>query len=475
MYLLNGRYKVIEEIGRGAESEVFICHDIKLQSNWAMKRIRKGKFKLDDCYREVNILKDLRHPNLPIVIDFFEDDEFVYIIRDYIEGCSLKDHILLNGPLDFDELKRFMREMIDIIDYLHNRKNPIIYRDIKPENIIRDPKGKFYLIDFGITRVYKHNHDSDTVYMGTKGYAAPELYARAQSDQRTDIYALGATIYYVFTGRMFSERDPQSRWSRKSTPELQCVKKIVDRATQLDPNNRYQNVLEIRSELELFEKRSNQIFKTGTNKVSIGVMGYKKGVGSTHISLLLGKSLSNAGFRVHIIDCCDDMGLSTFEAFLEREKISRTLEGSSYHLGKIKIFNHNIAYVEALRENCDYQIIDFGCDHFKLNEFLKLQCKYFVLPSNAWGFDVSRSNMLEEMNRAQDVEFLFNMDEEENYIKICKWLQLNSKKANTVPFIQSFHTLSGLSEKILQDVLKIECSEESQNKRFKFNFFRRKL
>ena len=242
----------------------------------------------------------------------------------------------------------------------------------------------------------------------------------------------------------------------------------------MDPNDRYQNVLDIALESELLEDEPKKFFNARLNKVSIGIMGYKKGVGSTHIAILLAKSLSNMGLYVHLIDYCDDKGLSTYESFLEKEKISQLFEDSFYHLGKIKVFNHNIAYVEALREHCDYQIVDFGSDHFKLNEFLKLQYKFFVLPSNAWSFEPSRSGLIENMNKSQDVGLLFNMDEEENYIKICKWLQLNSKKANAIPFIQSFHALSDLGEKILQDVLKIDCSEGFEKKRFKFKFFRRK-
>lgn len=475
MNLLNERYQIIEKIGQGAESEVFICYDIKLKLNWAIKRIPKSKFNINECYREVNILKDLRHSGLPIIVDVFEDSEFVYVVRDYIKGMTLKQFVEKNGPLSFYELKIFMETVIDILDYLHNRENPIIYRDLKPENIIRNEKGDYFLIDFGITRTYKKYSDSDTIYMGTKGYAAPELYCSLQSDPRTDIYAFGATVYYAFTGVLFNEVDEHRKWKRSVSENELLIRTIVEKSTEFDPQNRYQSVLEIFSELN----RENDLnigirnSKKYIGKISIGLMGYKSGVGTTHIAFLLAKCLENENFRVNLIDYSRNSGLSTYENFLEGEEISNISKNKEFQIGRIRGFKSNFPFVDALRRECDYQIIDFGSDHFNMNEFLKLQYKFFILPASAWSYDKNYNAILEEIKDSEDISFIVNMSCEKNYTKLCKWLKLDPKRVYKVPFSDIYH-ISEVSEYILTDILNYFNDVQSDKKNFKFKFFGRK-
>lgn len=475
MDLLNGRYRIIDKIGAGAESEVFICHDIKLKSNWALKRVSKTRFNSGECYREVNILKNLRHPGLPIVVDVFEDEKYVYIVRDYIEGITLKKYVENYGHLNFDELRVFIESLIDILDYLHDRENPIIYRDLKPENIIRKGDGSYFLIDFGITRTYKKESESDTIYMGTKGYAAPELYCSLQSDSRTDVYALGVTIYYAFTGKLFYELEEECRWNPNLSKEEALIKNIVEKCTKFDPQHRYQSVLEIFSELESADfvreiRHSNRY----VGKIGIGIMGYKAGVGATHICMLFAKYLSHLNFRVNVIDYSRDYGLSTYENFLEGEDLEYMSKDGTFDMGRIRVYKASFPYVDALRKDCDYQIVDFGSDHFNMSEFLKLQYKFFVLPSSAWSYEKSKCKLLREISCSEDIQILFNMQHKRD-VKLCRWLNLNDAEVGCIPFVKNMENIEPNCEEVLSDILnQSSAPSEGGKKRFKFKLFGRR-
>lgn len=472
MGLLNGRYRIVDKIGAGAESEVFICHDVKLNSKWALKRISKSKFNSDECYREVNILKNLRHPGLPIVIDVFEDEEHVYIVRDYIEGITMKKYVERYGCLNFQEIRIFIESLIDILDYLHNRENPIIYRDLKPENIIRKQDGSYFLIDFGITRTYKKGSESDTIYMGTKGYAAPELYCSMQSDNRTDIYALGVTIYYVFSGKLFHETQEESRWNRNLDENGALIKFIVEKCTKFDPQHRYQSVLEIFTDLD----SSAQEFQPPTKrmgKITIGIMGYKTGAGVTHMTLLFAKYLSQLNLRVSVIDYSGNSGLSVYENFLEGEALEYHCKEEDFNIGKIKVYKGNFSYVDALRKDCDYQIVDFGSDYFKMGEFLKLQYKFFVLPKAPWSYEAEKSKFLRDIGKYEDIQFLLNMGEKSD-LKLGKWLGIGDLSLKCVPFVSNMDELSDSDREVLGDILNQSSMDKGVKRRFKFNIFGRR-
>ena len=163
-------------------SRVYLGENIKLGTLWAIKEIKKTNDRKIDFYVEPNILKKLSHPALPRIFDIIESDEFLYIIVDYIEGDSLDKALINEGKFDEKTVLGWTRQICDVLLYLHNLKpNPVIYRDMKPANIILTKEGCIKLIDFGIAREFKSDSDSDTVYIGTRGYAAPEQYGSGQS------------------------------------------------------------------------------------------------------------------------------------------------------------------------------------------------------------------------------------------------------------------------------------------------------
>src|SRR5699024_8630872 len=143
-----------------------------LGTKWAIKAVDKRLSTEFDLLAEPNILKKLNHPSLPRIIDIEEDENNLYIIEDYIDGKSLDRQLKEKKNFDENIVINWAKQLCDVLIYLHNQKpNPIIYRDMKPANIIVDKDDNVKLIDFGIAREFKIDNDSDTTYMGTRGYA----------------------------------------------------------------------------------------------------------------------------------------------------------------------------------------------------------------------------------------------------------------------------------------------------------------
>lgn len=264
--LFDGRYKIIKILGEGGMSRVYLGENIKLGTLWAIKEIKKTNDRKIDFYVEPNILKKLSHPALPRIFDIIESDEFLYIIVDYIEGDSLDKALINEGKFDEKTVLGWTRQICDVLLYLHNLKpNPVIYRDMKPANIILTKEGCIKLIDFGIAREFKSDSDSDTVYIGTRGYAAPEQYGSGQSSVTTDIYSLGVTMFRLITGKSFCEYNARNETAGFPEGVSEQIWKIIKKCTRLNPENRYQSVQEIIDEISLNEENINNTEVIGGN------------------------------------------------------------------------------------------------------------------------------------------------------------------------------------------------------------------
>ena len=245
--LFNGKYKTLNLIGSGGMSKVYLAESTSLGTKWAIKAVDKKLHTEFDLLAEPNILKKLNHPSLPRIIDIEEDENNLYIIEDYIDGVSLDRQLKEKKNFDENTVINWAKQLCNVLIYLHNQKpNPIIYRDMKPANIIVDKDNKVKLIDFGIAREFKIDNDSDTTYMGTRGYAAPEQYGTSQSDKRTDIYSLGVTMYHLLTGISPLEPPYELRKLRLIDSNFsEGIEYIVNKCIQSDPINRYQSVEEL--------------------------------------------------------------------------------------------------------------------------------------------------------------------------------------------------------------------------------------
>ena len=204
--LVDGKYKILSKVGQGGMSVVYMAINEKANKTWAVKEVRKdGVLDFEAVKQglvaETDILKKLSHPNLPSIIDVIDTDDSFIIIMDYIQGNLLNKALEEYGAQPQDRVIEWAKQLCDVLGYLHSRQPPIIYRDMKPANIMLKPDGNVTLIDFGTAREFKEKNLADTTCLGTVGYAAPEQFGgMGQTDARTDIYCLGATLYHLVTG-----------------------------------------------------------------------------------------------------------------------------------------------------------------------------------------------------------------------------------------------------------------------------------
>lgn len=253
--VIDGKYEVLREIGRGGMSIVYLAMDTHLNKQWAVKEIRKkGSGKNDEIVvnsllAEANMMKRLDHPTLPRIVDIIDNGVTIYVVMDYIEGESLDKILNEYGAQPEEKVINWAMQIADALAYLHSQKPPIIYRDMKPANVMLKPEGNIKIIDFGIAREYKEQNLADTTVLGTKGYAPPEQYS-GKTDPRSDIFALGMTMHHLLTGvdpRNGEPYAPVRQWN----PELsEGIEIIIDRCVQPASENRYQSCADLIYDLE---------------------------------------------------------------------------------------------------------------------------------------------------------------------------------------------------------------------------------
>jgi len=248
----NDTYEIKSMIGKGGMSTVYLAEHKRLHTRWAVKEVRKQQGARFDFLAESNILKRLQHPMLPRIVDISETEDAIYIVEDFVEGITLDDLLKQQKRVDEAQGLQWFQDLCGVLHYLHTQQpHPIIYRDMKPSNIMLQPDGTLKLIDFGIAREYKQESNADTTYVGTKGYAAPEQFGKAQTDARTDIYALGVTMYHLLTGKSPYEPPYQFVPARQLVPELSHgIEYILNKCIQSEPADRYQNVDELLDDLD---------------------------------------------------------------------------------------------------------------------------------------------------------------------------------------------------------------------------------
>lgn len=272
--VIDGKYKILSVIGRGGMSVVYMAINEKANKTWAIKEVRRDGIKDFEIVRqglivETEMLKKLNHPHLPSIVDVIEDRETLLIVMDYIEGNPLSRALEEYGAQSQENVIAWAKQLCDVLGYLHSRKQPIIYRDMKPANVMLKPDGNVMLIDFGTAREYKVNNIADTTCLGTIGYAAPEQFGGlGQTDARTDIYCLGATLYHLVTGCNPCEPPYEMRDIRSINPNLSSgLEKIIRKCTQRDPNDRYQTCEELKYDLCHYEEMDGAYQKTQKRKL----------------------------------------------------------------------------------------------------------------------------------------------------------------------------------------------------------------
>lgn len=277
--VLGGKYEILKKIGQGGMSIVYVAMDTRLNKQWAIKEIKKSKNQdtktlLKSLQMEANILKMVDHPVLPRIVDIIHFEGTVFVVMDYIEGRTLSEILKKEGPQPQEKVIEWAKDLCQALDYLHSMNPPIIYRDMKPANIMVKPDGKVKLIDFGTAKEFDVQSLADTTALGTRGYAAPEQFGDAKgrgihkTDARTDIYSLGATLYHVLTGKNPSEPPYVIKPIREWNPMLSGgLEKIINKCTMANPEDRYQNCTELLYDLEHYEELDDAFRKESFRKI----------------------------------------------------------------------------------------------------------------------------------------------------------------------------------------------------------------
>ena len=255
--IIDGKFKILQPLGHGGMSRIYLAEDIRLGKRWVVKEIPKvigrkeNTLFIQAAISEAQIIKSLDHPAVVRIVDIIQDKKALYIVEDYVQGRSFQELAQEGSAIEPEELKQWAVQLCQVLIYLHSRKPPVIYRDLKPENIILTDSGHIRLVDFGIARRYRPEGGRDTVYLGTVRFAAPEQFEEygAQTDMRTDIYGFGKTLQYMV---YFCEEVSREVYS------------VIEKCIEEDPKDRYQSAEEL---LEAMEEIRDFGKHTDTGKI----------------------------------------------------------------------------------------------------------------------------------------------------------------------------------------------------------------
>ncbi len=260
--VLNGQYRIVRLVGGGGMAWVYQVEELPAGSGmlWALKELRpqtEDKAERAAARRlfeqEAKLLRRLDHVNIPKIADYFEENGRACLVMEFIWGESLEKRLeVANAPLLETDVLGWAVQLCDALQYLHTQQPPIIFRDMKPSNAMVTNTGLVKLIDFGIARTYKAGKKRDTVAMGSENYAAPEQWGKGQTDARSDVYALGATMYHLLANMaptpafLPSEPLPLGNYNGAVTRETVG---LVETAMNRDPEGRFQSARQMREAL----------------------------------------------------------------------------------------------------------------------------------------------------------------------------------------------------------------------------------
>jgi serine/threonine protein kinase len=260
-HLLKQRYRILQQVGKGGFGAVYKAADLQFGNRLvAIKEMSQNSLNAQELAeattafnREALLLAGLTHPNLPRIYEQFTDVGRWYLVMDFIEGETMEEHLdkMSGKKLPIDKVIEIGIQLCMVLEYLHRRQPPIIFRDLKPANIMLTPHGHVYLIDFGIARHFKPGQAKDTTALGSSGYAAPEQYGRTQTTPRADIYGLGATLHQMVSGNDPSDTPFHfASLQLLNHPILSRLEKLIMQMLEMDANKRPGTVAIVRQEMQ---------------------------------------------------------------------------------------------------------------------------------------------------------------------------------------------------------------------------------
>lgn len=434
--IIADRYKIIDLLGQGGTSAVYLVENIVLKNLWAIKVLSKTSRWLSFNMEEIEILKDLSHPMLPRIADLTEDTDNYYIVMDYIFGSNLLKIIESKEKVSEQLLFKWTDDLLEVLKYLHSRTPPIIYRDLKPANIIVDDTNRLRLVDFGTARYHNNEASDDTVYIGTQGYAAPEQYGIGQSDRRTDLFNLGMTIIHVATGiHPIKLRSDRIKNSLKKEGFTQNFIRFILKLTQNDPYKRFQNCEEAICELgkiinpeRLFFKQGLMKNAKGSFKGIIGIASLLPNSGVTSLCLAIGKHLSENKANSVLVELNSSGDFDRMREHLDELGEVKTQEENRFETNNLTFYPNASDFGEVSRKGVDAIILDLGQlrTEKKINQLNYADIRLVICPCAPWKYNIF-SEYIKNIKSSTKNEWIYvaNISQNHERQKLKKLLGCN--------------------------------------------------
>ncbi len=279
---INETYRVLNTVGGGAMARVYRVKHLGTGKLYALKVHRvtdspemTAELALKSAENEAKFMESLDHHTLPKMVESFTRDGALYLVMEFVEGKTLKKILDENAgqPLDVPLVVKWGLQLCNVLTYLHRQNPPIVFRDLKPTNIICRTNGDLCLIDFGIARKTGNNKAADTIIFGSPGYAPPEQYGHGETTPVADIYALGATLFHMLTGYDPSQtpfKFPLIKTKNATVPRV--LDNLVMRCVEFNKERRPRNAESVAHSLtiihQMIEKQDNAALNPGTSDLS---------------------------------------------------------------------------------------------------------------------------------------------------------------------------------------------------------------
>lgn len=398
---MSGRYEIVRLLGTGAFGKVYLARHINLNVFRAIKCISLCQDSYATAYREADILKNLRHPSIPIIYDIEQDDNYVYIIEEYVEGVSIRD-LISKGKFNIREVTGVTLQLCSVLSYMH--KNNTYHLDIKPDNIIYD-KGNIKLIDYGSA---VSDGSEVSVRMGTRGYAAPEMYGREKINSGSDVYSIGVLMLYMLTGK--------TDITALESVRNHDFKGIIEACICHSSSERIVSFEELNKKLVKFNKKK----PVENVSLRIHVGGIEKHCGCTHTSLAIGRIMRRRGYRTVVCENNDSEDYTEMVKYYD----FRFSKGVFTIQNNLIVPNYHGFVTMDFLEGYDRIICDYGCiDENNLKEFLSGDMLYIVSGTRPYELVKMKSfcdKVLIPLNETLNFRVLLNYSDAGNYKSVIR-------------------------------------------------------
>ncbi len=413
------KYRIIRLLGRGGTAKVYLAEHIRLKSHRAIKCLSKTHPFYDSQLKEAQILKNLKHSCIPIIYDIEEDEDGSYIVEQYLEGETLKDYVAVRGSLSSETTVSFTLQLCDLIHDLHHIERPVLYLDLKPENIIVTGKA-LKLVDFGSAVYRDETDDGQQEYYGTIGYAAPELYRHGRIDERCDVYGIGMLLHYMATGKSLKGEGAQADRYDIGDNCPKRLKKIINRCISFNPSQRYASVKQLSRQLSAGRKKPQVLCESGPT-IRIAVAGAQPRIGVTHLAFRLCRFFMHK--QVSCIYQERNQGRCV-RAIISRCQAPK-LSGNTIKLGGIAMLDSEQAEEEDI---AGYRIAveDFGClSKDNLSAFYGAEVPLLVMGAKDWELE-NAEQVLEMVAEYKDIVYLFSYLNGRQFRQVIKHMDCRS-------------------------------------------------